>query len=43
MTEQRDPHKLVLINPDCNCVYAIYLNFNNAKGSFCHLTVCLLW
>ena len=24
-------------------VYAIYLNFNDAKGLFCHLMICLLW
>ena len=32
-----------LINPDCDCMYAIYLNFIDAKGLFCHLVVCLLW
>ena len=32
-----------LINPDCDCGYVIYLIFNNAKGSFRHLAVCLLW
>jgi len=26
-----------LINPDCDCGYAIYLTFNDAKGSFATL------
>ena len=42
-TNRHNTCGLIIVHYEHHSMYAIYLNFIDANGFFCHLMVCLLW